>query len=547
MYKFYFVLLCLTSVVFTQEITWTDVSSNYTLAEGVKLFKGERTSPKLEAFYIDVDMNNENLAVRPYITGDIATVPVLTKRFGAIAAVNGGYFGGTTSYSAVIYPGEVKAQNVSAVTRNGKSYPVARSMFSMDSSFGFSVDWIYHFGNLPENVYTYEAPLPYVNNDPNPLAPPAMNDGTSYDHLLVGIGGGPVLVEDGEVNITYNEEVMWGSGVGLDNRDPRTALGYTEDNHVILMVADGRAVSSEGLSLPEMAQEFIDLGCVAAMNLDGGGSSQMAVGNQFVNLSQSRSLPVIFAVTHRDSLNLPKTPAYEEIIDTEYDNASQIGEGWFPTANAGYYGTTPALLNEAGTGESYAEFLPVLGGTAEYEVYGWWVASTNRASDTPYIIKHADGEDTVRVDQSKNGSSWQLIGKYNFSGDGSESVIISDNSSAGPQKFVVADAVRFVSYDSTLTNVEEISLVVNEFRLDQNYPNPFNPVTSINYNLSKDGMVKLQVFDVLGRKVETLVDDYKLKGSYSVSFDASELSSGIYFYSLSSAGKSFTRKMTLLK
>lgn len=547
MKKLFFLFLIISSMFFGQGITWTNVTSNYNLPEGVKLFKGERSSPVLVAYYFDVDMNNENLAVRPYITGSTATVPVLTERFGAYAAVNGGYFGGTTSYSAVIYPGEVKAQNVSAVTRNGKSYPVARSMFSMDSTFNFGVDWIYHFGNLPENVYTYAAPLPYVNNDPTPLAPPLMNNGEAYEDLLIGIGGGPVLVKDSQVHITYNEEIMWGSGVGLDNRDPRTAVGYTSDKHVIMMVVDGRAVSSEGLSLPEMAQEFVNLGCVSAMNLDGGGSSQMAVGNQFVNLSQSRSLPVILAITHRDSLNLPKTPSYEEIIDTEDDKASQQGEGWFPTANAGYYGETPALLNEAGTGESYAEYTPTLGGKAEYEVYGWWVASTNRAGDTPYIVKHAEGIDTVRVDQSKNGSSWQLIGKYNFNGDGSEGIIISDNSNAGAQKFIVADAIRFVSYDSTVTSVNQDNHIVTSFKLEQNYPNPFNPVTQITYDIPEAGIVKLVVFDVLGREIETLVDEYKLKGNYTVSFDASELSSGIYFYMLSSAGRSLTKKMTLLK
>jgi len=532
---------------FGQGITWTEISSSYSLPDGVKLFKGERTSPKLQAFYLEVDMNDENLAVRPYITSSIATVPVLTERFGAIAAVNGGYFGGTTSYSAVIYPGEVKAQNVAAVTRNGKSYPVARSLFSMDSSFNFNVDWIYHFGNLPENVYTYDAPLPYVNNDPNPLPAPLPADGSSYSDLLVGIGGGPVLVKDGVVNITYNQEIMWGSGVGLDIRDPRTAVGYTNDKHVVIMVVDGRSPLSDGLTLPELAQVFLDLGCDAAMNLDGGGSSQMAIGNQAVNIPQSRSLPVIWAVTSRDSLNLPKTPVYEEIIDTEYDNVEQTGEGWFPTANTGFYGTSSALLNEAGTGDSYITYTPEFAGAAEYEVYGWWVASSNRAGDAPYIITHANGVDTVRVDQSKNGSSWQLIGTYSFNGDGSESVVISDNSSAGAQKFVVADAIRIVTYDSTVSSVDYNKILPEEFSLSQNYPNPFNPSTTISYYISQEGKVKLSIFDVLGNEIETLVDKYSPTGEYSVSFNASGLSSGIYFYSLSLNGSVISKKMTLLK
>jgi choice-of-anchor B domain-containing protein len=86
-----------------------------------------------------------------------------------------------------------------------------------------------------------------------------------------------------------------------------------------------------------------------------------------------------------------------------------------------------------------------------------------------------------------------------------------------------------------------------KFTLNQNYPNPFNPSTSIEYSLPKGSHVTLRVFDAVGREVGILVDEYKNAGSYKVSYDAGRLSSGVYFYSLSSDGFRETKKMTLVK
>jgi ligand-binding sensor domain-containing protein len=95
------------------------------------------------------------------------------------------------------------------------------------------------------------------------------------------------------------------------------------------------------------------------------------------------------------------------------------------------------------------------------------------------------------------------------------------------------------------------------FELYQNYPNPFNPSTIISYQIQKDGIVSLKIFDVLGREVKTLVNEYKKQGTYTVSFDAGGLSGGssskgdlassIYFYQLRSNGFVSTKKMLLLK
>jgi len=83
--------------------------------------------------------------------------------------------------------------------------------------------------------------------------------------------------------------------------------------------------------------------------------------------------------------------------------------------------------------------------------------------------------------------------------------------------------------------------------LAQNYPNPFNAATKVSYDLATSGNVSLKVYDISGRLVETLVDRYQEAGGHTASWDASGVSSGVYFYKLSTADYTCTKKMNLLR
>ena len=87
----------------------------------------------------------------------------------------------------------------------------------------------------------------------------------------------------------------------------------------------------------------------------------------------------------------------------------------------------------------------------------------------------------------------------------------------------------------------------SDYSLMQNYPNPFNPTTTISYSILKNGLVTLKVYDILGTEVAALVNEVKESGTYSVTFNASELPSGIYFYTLLSGNFTATKKLILLK
>ena len=97
------------------------------------------------------------------------------------------------------------------------------------------------------------------------------------------------------------------------------------------------------------------------------------------------------------------------------------------------------------------------------------------------------------------------------------------------------------------SNEVEVITLPLEYSLSQNYPNPFNPTTKIKYEVPENTNVTLEVFDVLGRLIKTLVNENKSAGRYEVEFNASELSSGLYLYKISAVGFEQTRKMVLLK
>jgi hypothetical protein len=102
--------------------------------------------------------------------------------------------------------------------------------------------------------------------------------------------------------------------------------------------------------------------------------------------------------------------------------------------------------------------------------------------------------------------------------------------------------------DTTLVSVErQINSTPQDFRLEQNYPNPFNPTTTIRYSLPERGEIELVVYDALGNTIETLISGDHDAGVYEVDFDATGLTSGVYFYQIKSASFSETRKLVLMK
>lgn len=147
---------------------------------------------------------------------------------------------------------------------------------------------------------------------------------------------------------------------------------------------------------------------------------------------------------------------------------------------------------------------------------------------------------------SDNGITWREI----IEGVPTPNAQINGFILAGDRILVATDNELLYRQLSEITGINDIyshGFPTFQYALGQNYPNPFNPTTVINYDIFSTGNVTLKIFDVLGREVKTLVDDYKYPGKYKVTFESKNLSSGIYFYRMTSGNFIQTKKMILMK
>lgn len=135
--------------------------------------------------------------------------------------------------------------------------------------------------------------------------------------------------------------------------------------------------------------------------------------------------------------------------------------------------------------------------------------------------------------------------------DSENDAVVRFNTSGGTCDFTLANRfdIDMGTADSFIMweEVGETSAVPTSIELSQNHPNPFNPSTSIDYTLTTPGYVTLDVFNVLGEQVATLVDSHRPAGTHNVNFNAGHLTSGVYFYRLTAGEQTLTRKMVLAK
>lgn len=145
----------------------------------------------------------------------------------------------------------------------------------------------------------------------------------------------------------------------------------------------------------------------------------------------------------------------------------------------------------------------------------------------------------ITTNEPHTGSDGYITGMLHAYEDGSTDVRVYAGGS-------VSDPVQINSGEVGVDN-EPASDVLEDFKLYQNYPNPFNPVTMIKYQIPKEFFVSVKVYDIIGNEVAVLVNKQQKAGYYELQFDAGSLSSGVYFYRLTSEDFVLTKKMILLK
>ncbi|MEH0152522.1 phosphodiester glycosidase family protein [Limibacter armeniacum] len=428
-------------------LTWTPREDlNQNLPASIKVYETNTTIKNeagneipINAFYTIADLKAGDVTVRAVLSTDGAKTPTqFYQETGeqAYLVTNGGYFGGSNSYSLLVDEGKILSDNISAVTRTLGTYYPTRGAFGLDANGTLDIAWVYSTESR-KTVYSYPAPSPNnMSKTPQPKPTVDFPEGGMPWEMQIAIGGGPILVNEGVKVGDYEAEAFQDDIA--KSVAPRTCIGYTADGKVISFVADGRQTHSVGLPLPVMTDIMISLGCVEVLNLDGGGSSAMAVNGELLNKPSDgtqRAVPT--------ALMFVKAPT---ILDTESTQYFERGTASFSESGAaGAYGTSATrtvATADKPTAEGGYTFPSLQPG--KYSLYSWWAAETDMASAVPYSIVNGGLKDTisVTVDQSVVGSGGQFnpIGEFHLSEK--DTLLISNNATGG--NYISIDAIKLM-------------------------------------------------------------------------------------------------------
>jgi hypothetical protein len=305
------------------QLSWTNVDTLYQpLPPSVHVYK---TIDSLDgkpnvAYYISADLTDKKLVFSVDTTQNRRLTPsqFYDKNQQPLVVVNTTFFSFDMhqSLNTVIKNGNVVG-HLPTVAGRGKDtlqfHHTLNSVIGLTKKRKADIAWVYTDSSA-KYAYALQQPIKSIKT-----ATPRLhkNDLEAYlkdttytkkDNKLnkwkmeMAVGGGPVLLQEGKLLITNNEERKFGGKAILD-KHPRTAIGYTRDNKLIILVIQGRMANvAEGASLIQEAEMLRSIGCWEAMNLDGGGSSCLLInGNETIAPSdkKQRAVPAVFMIQKR--------------------------------------------------------------------------------------------------------------------------------------------------------------------------------------------------------------------------------------------------------
>ena len=299
-----------------QSLQWKNVDSMYgPLPEGVHVFFTDQKIDNLpfRAFYVIADLKNKKLDFSTDTTLGRRLTPqqFYEKNDHPLVVVNTTFFSFQTSQNlnVVVRDGDLVGYNVHTLSGRGKDTLTYRHPFG--SAIGISkkrkadVAWLLT-DSSSQKILASQKAIPFLKES-------VIKPGTKYIlqktstpyfkgfekwKMKTAVGGGPVLIQDGDIKISNNEELKF-AGKAINDKHPRTAMGYTAGNQLIILVIEGRNNEAAGAGLITEAQILKDLGCVEALNLDGGGSSCLLVnGKETISPSdkKQRAVPAVFMI-----------------------------------------------------------------------------------------------------------------------------------------------------------------------------------------------------------------------------------------------------------
>ncbi|MBS1753035.1 MAG: phosphodiester glycosidase family protein [Ferruginibacter sp.] len=297
------------------QLRWMNVSKDYApLPASVQVFK---TTDSLDgkpfiAFYVKAKLKDKKLDFTADTTLGRRMTPLqfYEKNEKPLVVVNCTFFNfdKNQNLNMVIKEGKIVSYNVHTIALKGKDtllykHPLG-SVLGIDKKRKADVAWVYA-DSTARYPYALQQPLAAKKDSSKIFSLQSLSNHALFWKKQTAIGGGPVLVQDGKIKITNEEELKF-TGKAIHDKHPRTCMGYTADGYLIILAIQGRFPGvAEGATLEQQAKMLIDIGCVEAMNLDGGGSSCMLVnGKETITpsgKSGERPVPAVFIISKKHS------------------------------------------------------------------------------------------------------------------------------------------------------------------------------------------------------------------------------------------------------
>jgi len=287
---------------------WAEQHTFGALPDYLALFKyrGELPGKSVKAYIAvaDVTSGKGTFRVLGEKTGSLTPAQFYQQKSQPVVLLNGGYFWSGTSLGLIIRNGQTisHAQPVVNRTYNGAQTPYypTQGAFGMEVNGTFTARWVYESA---QTLYSYPSPAPNkAGEQPLPVPSATFPQRAVAWKPTAAIGAGPLLIKNGVYqNLWENELFDEASGVGPTYNHPRSAIAYHPNGYLIFFVCEGRnkTANTPGLTLNEVADLLLDLGCSEAINLDGGGSSCMLMNGKETIIpsdGKQRTIPNIVAI-----------------------------------------------------------------------------------------------------------------------------------------------------------------------------------------------------------------------------------------------------------
>jgi hypothetical protein len=305
------------------QIKWKNVDSLYFPLPGsvhVYCTDDSLDNAPFRAFYLIADLKDKRIEFTTDTSRERRLTPqkFFERNEKALAVVNCTFFSFETNrnLNVVIKDGQLVGYNIH--TLNGRGKDTFTYRHTLGSALGISkrgktdIAWIYTDSTrkyasalqaaipaVKDSVLNWRLSKKILRSSLFAFGYPGVSPRFQNWKMKTAVGGGPVVVQDGEIKITNEEELKF-TGKAINDKHPRTAMGYTKDEKLIILVIEGRNPKAAGATLIQEAQIFKDLGCWEALNLDGGGSSCLLVnGKETIKPSDAagqRPVPAVFII-----------------------------------------------------------------------------------------------------------------------------------------------------------------------------------------------------------------------------------------------------------